>query len=238
MRSRRSVCPAAPAGPGWSGGSGSPRPAEPAMGPKLAVSKEGVPNRMLVWHLSPEELWKSSQTIGTEETNMTPATTTDTTFTTRNDLPKASRTQVADLLNRRLADAIDLQCQCKQAHWNVKGPAFIALHKLFDDVYADVAEYVDLLAERIVQLGGVAHGTVRDAAENSELDEYPPSISSGEDHVKCLSAAVAAFGSRMRIAIGETDDLDDTATADICTEITRGTDKWLWFIEAHTQARA
>jgi starvation-inducible DNA-binding protein len=168
---------------------------------------------------------------------MNPTTTAEAPFATRNDLPTSSRTQVADLLNRRLADALDLQSQCKQAHWNVKGPQFIALHKLFDDVYADVTEYADLIAERIVQLGGVARGTARDVAETSELDEYPPSISKGEDHVKSLSAAIAAFGSRMRLAIGETDDLDDAATADICTEITRGADKWLWFIEAHTQAR-
>ena len=169
----------------------------------------------------------------------TTATATATAvFITRNDLPKASRVQVSELLNRRLADALDLQGQCKQAHWNVKGPQFISLHKLFDDVHADVTEYADLIAERIVQLGGVAMGTVRDVAEASEMDQYPPSIASGEDHVKALSAAVAAFGLRMRLAIGETDDLDDAATADICTEITRGADKWLWFIEAHTQSRA
>ena len=169
---------------------------------------------------------------------MTPTTTADPVFTTRNDLPAGSRVQVAALLNRRLADALDLQSQCKQAHWNVKGPQFIALHKLFDDVYAGVTEYVDLLAERIVQLGGVAYGTVRDAAETSELDEYPASISSGEEHVKTLSAALAASGSRMRRAIDETDELDDVASSDICTEITRGTDKWLWFVEAHAPSRA
>ena len=169
---------------------------------------------------------------------MASITTADPVFTTRNDLPAGSRAQVAALLNRRLADALDLQSQCKQAHWNVKGPQFIALHKLFDDVYAGVTEYVDLIAERIVQLGGVAYGTVRDAAETSELDEYPASISSGEEHVKTLSAALAAFGSRMRRAIDETDELDDVASADICTEITRGTDKWLWFVEAHAPSRA
>ena|SRR5436190_7949163 len=169
---------------------------------------------------------------------MASTTTAEPVFTTRNDLPAGSRSQVAALLNRRLADALDLQSQCKQAHWNVKGPQFIALHKLFDDVYAGVTEYVDLLAERIVQLGGVAYGTVRDAAETSELDEYPASISSGEDHVKSLSAALAAFGSRMRRTIDETDELDDVASADICTEITRGTDKWLWFVEAHAPSRA
>jgi starvation-inducible DNA-binding protein len=168
---------------------------------------------------------------------MTP-TTAEPTFATRNNLPAQSRHQVAGLLNRRLADALDLQSQCKQAHWNVKGPQFIALHKLFDDVYTDVAGYADLLAERIVQLGGVAHGTVRAVAEASELGEYPTSISTGEDHVKNLSAAIAAFGAHMRLAIDQTDGLGDAATADICTEITRGADKWLWFIEAHTQARS
>jgi starvation-inducible DNA-binding protein len=168
---------------------------------------------------------------------MAPSITAEKTFTTRNDLPATTRTQVIDLLNQRLADALDLQSQCKQAHWNVKGPELIGLHKLFDDVYEDVTEYVDLLAERAVQLGGVVHGTVRDAAERSQLDEYPGSISSGEDHVKALSTAVAAFASRIRRAIQETDDMGDAATADICTEIARGADKWLWFIEAHGQVR-
>ena len=168
---------------------------------------------------------------------MNPVATSKTMFETRNDVPAASRSQIVQLLDRRLADALDLQSQCKQAHWNVKGPNFIALHKLFDDVYADVTEYADLIAERIVQLGGVAHGTVRDVAEASQMDEYPTTISSGEDHVKSLSAAIASFASRMRIAIDETGDLDDAATCDICTEITRGADKWLWFIEAHGQAR-
>ena len=64
---------------------------------------------------------------------MNSTTTLEPAFSTRNNLPKADRVQVAELLNRRLADALDLQSQCKQAHWNVKGPNFIALHKLFDE---------------------------------------------------------------------------------------------------------
>lgn len=156
-------------------------------------------------------------------------------FPTKNDLPEATRSRVADLLNQRLADCIDLQTQCKQAHWNVKGPAFIALHKLFDDVNADVAAYVDLLAERVVQLGGTAQGTARMAAERSTLEEYPHSIAGGEGHVDALSSALAAFGSGTRKAIDQVDQLGDADTADILTEISRGTDKWLWFVEAHQQ---
>ena len=166
------------------------------------------------------------------------APSTQKLFPTRNNLPENSRFQVVALLNRRLADAIDLQTQSKQAHWNVKGPSFIALHKLFDDVHTAVEEYVDLLAERIVQLGGIAEGTARLAAENSELDEYPITIASGEDHVKALSVALSAFGSRIRFAIQEVDELEDADSADICTEISRGVDKWLWFVEAHGQAKA
>jgi starvation-inducible DNA-binding protein len=159
-----------------------------------------------------------------------------TSFPTRINLPESSRTQLAELLNRRLADAVDLQTQCKQAHWNVKGPSFIALHKLFDEIHEAITEYADLLAERIVTLGGVARGTAREVADRSELDEYPLTISTGEDHAKALSTALASFGSRMRFAIGEADELEDAVTADVCTEIARGTDKWLWFVESHLQA--
>src|SRR5436190_5074674 len=119
-----------------------------------------------------------------------PAISAPTSFATRNSLPAETRDQVATLLNRRLADAIVLQLQTKQAHWNVKGPSFIALHKLFDEIHDAVREYVDLIAERITALGGVAIGTVNDVAEQTELDPYPTDISTGEDHVKALSAAL------------------------------------------------
>src|SRR5579862_6301655 len=79
-------------------------------------------------------------------------------FDTRNDLPAGTRTKIIELLNARLADAIDLGAQTKHAHWNVKGPNFIALHELFDKIYSEVSEDVDMIAERIMQLGGSAHG--------------------------------------------------------------------------------
>jgi starvation-inducible DNA-binding protein len=154
---------------------------------------------------------------------------------TMNDLPENVRAQVSELLNNRLADAIDLQTQAKQAHWNVKGPQFIALHKLFDEIVEAVAEYVDLLAERVVQLGGTAEGTARVVAERSELPEYPLTITTGEEHVWALSSALSGFGERIRRAIDQTADLDDVDSSDICTEISRGTDKWLWFVEAHAE---
>jgi starvation-inducible DNA-binding protein len=156
-------------------------------------------------------------------------------YATKNDLPEETRGQVIGLLNQRLADAIDLQTQCKQAHWNVKGPAFIALHKLFDDVNESVEEYVDLIAERIVQLGGVAEGTVGVVAKRTSLAGYPLTLSAGGDHVAALSDALAGFGRTARIGIEEMNDLEDAGTADILTEISRGIDQWLWFVEAHHQ---
>jgi starvation-inducible DNA-binding protein len=86
-------------------------------------------------------------------------------FKTKNDLPESARVKIVELLNARLADCKDLQTQAKQAHWNVKGPNFIALHKLFDEINADVEDYVDEIAERAVQLGGVAEGTARMVAK-------------------------------------------------------------------------
>jgi len=159
-------------------------------------------------------------------------------YPTKNDLPERSRTEAIDLLNQRLADCIDLQTQCKQAHWNVKGATFIALHKLFDEINEDVEGYVDLIAERIVQLGGIAEGTARIVAQRSALIDYPLTLAAAEEHVAALSDALAQFGRTVRIAIEEMDELQDACSADIMTEIARGVDKWLWFVEAHQQAKA
>jgi len=156
-------------------------------------------------------------------------------YTTKNDLPETTRVEVIALLNQRLADCTDLQTQCKQAHWNVKGPSFIGLHKLFDDVNEDVEGYVDLIAERIVQLGGIAEGTVGAVEGRSSLPDYPLALSGGAEHVAALSDALAAFGRTARIGIEEMNELEDTDSADLLTEISRGVDKWLWFVEAHQQ---
>ena len=157
-------------------------------------------------------------------------------YETENDLPKPARTELIALINQRLADVVDLQMQLKQAHWNVKGPHFIGLHELFDKIAEEVESYVDLTAERIVQLGGIAQGTVRVAASRSRLDEYPLAIADGMAHVEAVARALSTFGREARMTIDEADKLGDADTADIFTEISRGVDKWVWFVEAHAQA--
>jgi starvation-inducible DNA-binding protein len=158
-------------------------------------------------------------------------------YETENDIPQKRRMELNMLMNQRLADAVDLQLQIKQAHWNVKGPHFIGLHKLFDKIHEAIESYVDLIAERVVQLGGIAEGTVRIAAKRSRLIEYPLSIANGSDHVEAVARALSSFGHDARNTIAEADELDDADTADLFTEVSRGIDKWLWMVEAHSQAQ-
>jgi starvation-inducible DNA-binding protein len=160
-----------------------------------------------------------------------------TPFATRNDLSAKTRSAVVTLLNARLLDAIDLNLQAKQAHWNVKGPQFIALHELFDKVAEAAAEATDEIAERAVQLGGVAIGAAGAVASGSKLKPYPLSAVDGAAHVEALSSALARFGALVRDAIDQADEAGDKDTADLFTEISRNIDKYLWFVEAHGQGR-
>lgn len=158
-------------------------------------------------------------------------------WNTQNDLADKVRAGAVELLNQQLADALDLALQTKQAHWNVKGPNFIALHELFDEVVDELFEHADDLAERAVQLGGTAFGTARAAAKASRLPEYPLDIQSGRQHVTALSAALAKFGASARAGIDAAEALGDADTVDLFTEISRGVDKLLWKVEAHAQAK-
>lgn len=157
---------------------------------------------------------------------------------TRIDLPSNIRGTAIGLLQARLADAVDLATQAKQAHWNVKGPNFMALHELFDQVATTVREHADTIAERITALGGTAEGTARIAAKHSTLKEYPLDITEGRAHVSALADALAAFGAKVRRNIEEAVEAGEQGTADLFTEISRSIDKTLWFVEAHGQAKA
>ena len=159
-------------------------------------------------------------------------------YQTKNDLPAPTRADVIAILNARLADSIDLMHQAKQAHWNVKGPSFIALHKLFDEVVDAAEASMDLLAERVVQLGGTAEGTIQVATARTGLKEYPLTLAEERALVEALSSALAAYGTSVRQGIEQADTLGDTDTADIFTEISRGVDTYLWFVEAHLGSSA
>jgi starvation-inducible DNA-binding protein len=151
------------------------------------------------------------------------------------DLPASARASLVTLLNQQLANISDLYSQTKQAHWNVRGKDFYQLHKLFDDLAEPLEEFIDTIAERAVTLGGLATGTVRNAAAASELPEFPLQPG-GIEYARELAQRFAKAGNSVREAIDTSDDLGDRDCADIFTDISRELDKSLYFLEAHFRA--
>lgn len=159
---------------------------------------------------------------------------TITPMKTHNDLQNDVRAKVLPILQTAQASALDLMGQCKQAHWNVKGPNFIALHTFFDTLHGIVAVMVDDLAERTVALGGLAEGRLTQAAKLSTLPAYT-AVTAEKDHVQALVQAFSSFAAQCREAIDTTTSLGDAVTADLFTATTRELDKQLWMIESHLQ---
>jgi starvation-inducible DNA-binding protein len=156
-------------------------------------------------------------------------------FPTRNDVPAAARKKVIALLDQLVADSSDLRSQVKHAHWNVKGPNFIALHKLFDELAHELGESIDELAERATALGGVIHGTTRMAAHASRLPEFPAGAFAGDPVLRALADRYAALAESTRKGIDSAEEAEDKTTADLLTQATAALDKGLWFLEAHLE---
>ena len=156
-------------------------------------------------------------------------------YQTHNTLDSNAKSAAIALLSARLADTIDLALIAKQAHWNVKGRQFIAVHEMLDTLRGDVDAYVDTIAERITALGGTAHGTVQVVAGKTTLPAYPDGIHTIEDHLRALIERYGAVANAVRGNIDEATEAGDAGTADVFTEVSRGLDKWLWFLEAHLQ---
>jgi starvation-inducible DNA-binding protein len=147
-----------------------------------------------------------------------------------------TKTTVAALLNARLADAIDLALMTKQAHWNLRGRQFIAVHEMLDGFRTEIDVHVDTMAERVMQLGGVALGTTQTVAQGSTLKSYQTDLVSVEDHIAALRYGDLANSTRA--AIDTADEAGDADTADIFTAFSRSLDKALWFLEAHQADKA
>lgn len=159
------------------------------------------------------------------------------THATRNDLKSNVKKTSIEILNARLADAIDLALITKQAHWNVKGPQFIAVHEMLDGFRKDLDGHVDTIAERAVQLGGTALGTSQVVAAETKLAPYPTDIFKTKDHLAALIDRFAETAKSARAAIDEASEAGDADTADIFTAYSRTLDKSLWFLEAHVQEK-
>jgi starvation-inducible DNA-binding protein len=154
---------------------------------------------------------------------------------TKNDVPSNAKSVVIELLNARVADCIDLALLTKQAHWNLKGPQFIAVHEMLDTFRTEIDDHVDTMAERVTQLGGTALGTVQTTAQTTTLPPYPTDIYTIPDHLSALIDRYGKVANSIRAAIEQSDEAGDPDAADIFTAVSRGLDKALWFLEAHVQ---
>ncbi|HYW31631.1 MAG TPA: DNA starvation/stationary phase protection protein Dps [Gemmatimonas sp.] len=167
--------------------------------------------------------------------NAKPDADTEVKFRSSIDLPVEARSEMITLLNERLADFLDLERQCKQAHWNVKGPRFLQLHLLFDETAALAVKWSDDIAERAMQLGGIAEGSVQTVAERTSLRPAPTVAKDADTWIGVVTEALACCANGARKNIETADDAGDAITADLLTRITSEADKQLWFVEAHLQ---
>jgi starvation-inducible DNA-binding protein len=151
------------------------------------------------------------------------------------DLKSNTKTAVIDILNARLADTIDLALAVKQAHWNLKGLQFIAVHEMLDPFRAALDLHSDTMAERIAQLDGTPVGTIQAVGKATQLAAYPTDIKKVPDHLKALTERYAVLANAVREDIDTTDEAGDADSADILTAFSRELDKSLWFLKSHLE---
>ncbi len=151
-------------------------------------------------------------------------------------LNEHARAEIAETLNARLADGLDLHSQIKVAHWNIKGPQFPSLHPLFETFAVSLANHNDTIAERAVTLGGRAYGTTRHVAAKSRLPEYPQETSRDMEHVKLLAERIETYLGGLRESRGVAEKLGDTDTVDLLTGIISEFEKHDWFLRASLES--
>jgi starvation-inducible DNA-binding protein len=161
------------------------------------------------------------------------------TYTTGINPSEDVRETVIELLNVRLADSLDLSTQARQAFWSVKSIDFHKVHLLvflLGKVAEHAAEYLNMIAEHTIVLGGIPRGTARLAIKSSSLPEYNLNAITCKDHLKTLSRALAKYLILIHEAKDEADGLGDKGTAHMFNEIAHRIDEDLYFLEIQLDA--
>jgi starvation-inducible DNA-binding protein len=149
-------------------------------------------------------------------------------------LDQKVRKEVVAELNLLLADTATLRDLYKKAHWQVGGPTFYQLHLLFDKHFTEQAELVDLLAERVQTLGGVAIAMAHDVAEHTRLERVPSGREEVPVQISRLLTAHEAVIKSARALAKKADELGDDGTNDIAvSNVVRTNELEVWFLSEH-----
>jgi starvation-inducible DNA-binding protein len=143
-------------------------------------------------------------------------------------------TSVTALLSGILADAVLLYTKTRKFHWNVSGPSFMELHKLFEAQYKQLEEAIDEIAERINKLGSKTPGTMAEFIKLSSLKETPGKIPSQTDMIKELLADHESVIVALRKAIDDCDKkYKDAGTADFLTGLMEDHETIAWILRRY-----
>lgn len=144
-----------------------------------------------------------------------------------------NRSEVISLLNGVLADAHVLYIKTRNFHWNVTGPNFIALHKLFDDQYVQLQNAIDEIAERVRALDGIALGSMEEFLKEASLKEVPGDFLDASKMLAKLVKDHEAVIVKLRKGINLCEEYEDMGTSDFLTGLMQDHEKMAWMLRAH-----
>jgi starvation-inducible DNA-binding protein len=145
-----------------------------------------------------------------------------------------ARAYSVSALNQLLADTIVLRDMYKKHHWQVSGPTFYQLHLLFDKHYETQVEIVDLIAERVQSLGGVALAMGVDASEVTKIPRPPRGREEAPAQISRLLEAHSIILEQARATARRASELGDDGTNDlIVSDVIRGNELQVWFLAEH-----
>jgi len=154
--------------------------------------------------------------------------------TTRNSLPGPARQVAIESLDVIVACTTDLALAARQAHWNVRGRQFSALHELFRRISDELLKHTDVLAERAAALGGMPRCSAQSVSAATRLKAFPSFGFDGSEHLQELAMRLAAVSLELRQAAIDVYGQGDPVTAHLLTEACSAVDHLLWLVESHT----